>query len=91
MHSSSVLMVLATFSSSLAAPLEKRADFDPPPGGDITILNYALTLEYLERKFYQQGLANYTQSDLLNAGFSEEFYTNLQRIYFDEQVSSVAV
>lgn len=82
-------MVLATFSSpSVSAPLESRANFDAPPGGDVTILNYALTLEYLERKFYQQGLANYTEGDFRKAGFSHDFYKNLKEIYFDEQVSS---
>lgn len=88
MHFSTVLMVLATVSSpSLSAPVEPRANFDAPPGGDVTILNYALTLEYLERKFYQEGLANYTEKDFCKAGFSSDFYKNLKEIYFDEQVS----
>ncbi|KAK7705840.1 hypothetical protein SLS64_007788 [Diaporthe eres] len=86
MHFSTALMVLATLSSpSVSAPLEPRANFDAPPGGDVTILNYALTLEYLERKFYQQGLANYTEGDFHKAGFSRDFYKNLKEIYFDEQ------
>lgn len=51
----------------------------------ITVLNYALTLEYLERKFYQEGLANYTQAQFVAAGFADPFYTNLKQIYFDEQ------
>lgn len=81
-------MVLATLSSpASSAPLESRANFDAPPGGDVTILNYALTLEYLERKFYQQGLKNYTESDFKKAGFDHDFYKNLKEIYFDEQVS----
>lgn len=88
MQFSNALMVLATLSSpSVSAPLPPRANFDPPPGGDVSILNYALTLEYLERKFYQQGLANYTEGDFCEAGFSREFYKNLKEIYFDEQVS----
>lgn len=88
MQFSTALMVLATLSSpSVSAPVEPRANFDAPPGGDVTILNYALTLEYLERKFYQQGLANYTESDFRKAGFSGDFYKNLKEIYFDEQVS----
>lgn len=81
-------MVLATLSSpSVSVPVEPRANFDAPAGGDVTILNYALTLEYLERKFYQQGLANYTETDFKKAGFSKDFYKNLKEIYFDEQVS----
>jgi len=60
-------------------------DFNAPPGGDVTILNYALTLEYLERKFYQEGLANYTQAQFVAAGFPDPFYKNLKEIYYDEQ------
>lgn len=88
MHFSTALMVLATLSSpSVSVPLQPRANFDAPPGGDVSILNYALTLEYLERKFYQQGLANYTEGDFHKAGFSHDFYKNLKEIYFDEKVS----
>ena len=61
-------------------------DFMPPPGGDVTILNYALILEYLERKFYMEGLKNYTQDDFVDAGFKDPFYANLMEIYFDEEV-----
>ncbi|CAN8105513.1 unnamed protein product [Discula destructiva] len=88
MRSSSILVGLTAAGLSLAAPpvdIKKRANFDAPPGGDITILNYALTLEYLERKFYQEGLANYTCADFLEAGFSEELYENLKEIAFDEE------
>lgn len=86
MHSSIIVAALAAIGSSVAAPFEKRADFSAPTGGDVTILNYALTLEYLERKFYQEGLANYTKKELHRAGFSKELYDNLKSIYFDEQV-----
>ena len=53
--------------------------------GDDFILNFALTLEYLQHAFYEGGLANFTEMDFVNAGFEDTFYTNLQQIYFDEQ------
>jgi hypothetical protein len=90
MHYSFVTSLLAGASLVLGSPIEKRAeyamDFNAPPGGDVTILNYALTLEYLERKFYQEGLANYTQAQFIAAGFPDPFYKNLKEIYYDEQV-----
>ena len=89
MHYSTLLPVLAA-GLAAAAPVEQRdvaKDFNPPPGGDVTILNYALTLEYLERKFYEEGLANYTQADFIAAGFPDPFYANLKEIYYDEKVS----
>lgn len=59
-------------------------NFNPPPGGDTTILNYALTLEYLERIFYMEGLANYSQGAFIANGFPDPFYANLKEIYYDE-------
>ena len=35
----------------------------PSPANDITILNYALTLELLEASFYTQGLARFSSGD----------------------------
>ena len=92
MRYSFVAALLAGASLVLGSPVEKRQeyamDFNAPPGGDVTILNYALTLEYLERKFYQEGLANYTQAQFVAAGFPDPFYKNLKEIYYDEQVCS---
>jgi hypothetical protein len=90
MRSSLIVLALAAAGPSAASPLlAKKSNFDPPPGGDIDILNYALTLEYLERKFYQEGLANYTEHDFCDAGFDESFYHNLKSIYDDEKVRKI--
>lgn len=68
-----------------SSPLAKRHVVSTPVVNDGIILNYALTLEYLERKFYMEGLANYTRDDFVKAGFEDPFYDNLKEIYFDEQ------
>ena len=51
---------------------------------DADILNYALTLEHLEDKFYRDGLANYTADQFAAAGFDSTFYYNLKEISADE-------
>jgi hypothetical protein len=93
MRYSYLLSALASTSLVAAAPVvDARADpaivkdFNAPPGGDITILNYALTLEFLERKFYQEGLAKFSQADFVAAGFPDPFYANLKEVRFDEEV-----
>ncbi|KAG9248636.1 hypothetical protein BJ878DRAFT_538104 [Calycina marina] len=70
MRYSSLFSAIALVSSfGLAAPaLEacqatKVADYNPG-SGDITILNYALTLECLERKFYTNALSKNLQENL---------------------------
>jgi hypothetical protein len=51
---------------------------------EVGILNYALTLEHLEDKFYREGLANYTQADCIKAALADPFYDNLKEISCDE-------
>ncbi|KAK2020331.1 hypothetical protein LZ32DRAFT_21314 [Colletotrichum eremochloae] len=87
MRISSLVLAAASAISVLGAPLEKKANYDPLPGGDSTILNYALTLEYLERAFYGLGLQLFSESDFCAyAGeVGESFYNNLQTIYEDEK------
>lgn len=81
---SSITALLLAASRIAAAPVEKRL---PTPTGvtDVTILNYALTLEYLERAFYRGGLATFSHADFVAAGFPDPFYANLEEIYVDEQ------
>ncbi|KIW69678.1 hypothetical protein PV04_05540 [Phialophora macrospora] len=51
---------------------------------DITILQFALTLEHLENTFYKEAFATFQLQDFLNLGFDEEFFLNLQFIAADE-------
>ncbi|KAI4085973.1 MAG: hypothetical protein LQ348_001500 [Seirophora lacunosa] len=51
---------------------------------DGDILNYALTLEHLEDKFYRDALEKFSQSDFATAGYDSTFYNNLKEISSDE-------
>ncbi|MEO5577076.1 MAG: ferritin-like domain-containing protein [Gaiellaceae bacterium] len=52
----STLAVGAVYGATAVSPFVQRA-FAQSAMGDIDILNFALTLEYLEADFYKQGLA----------------------------------
>jgi len=89
-YSTLIAAIAAGASLVNAAPIEERGadavDYTVPRG-DVTILNYTLTLEYLERKFYMEGLAQFKQEDFANASFPDPFYANLQEVYWDEMVA----
>jgi hypothetical protein len=78
----SSFITAALAGTALAGPINKRAASIPVT--DAGILNYALTLEHLEDKFYREGLANFTEGDFKAAGFDKTFYTNLKEISYDE-------
>jgi hypothetical protein len=81
--STSLTGALAISGTTLVAALPKRTT----PTGQVTdgdILNYALTLEHLEDKFYREGLMNFTQKQFADAGFNATFYQNLKEISYDE-------
>ncbi|KAH8821866.1 ferritin-like domain-containing protein [Xylogone sp. PMI_703] len=52
---------------------------------DIDILNFALTLEFLEAAFYQQGFAKFPASDFQALGLSDQEISDLQNIGATEQ------
>ena len=66
----------------ITSPLTKRVS--APAVDDGIVLNYALTLEYLQRAFYREGLAMFGREDFQLAGYPDPFYDNLLEIYLDE-------
>jgi len=64
---SKVTLLLGALSSAAfvrAAPFPTGAVVN-----DTNIMNYALTLEYIEREFYEQGLAQYDEQAFEDAGY----------------------
>ncbi|KAL9136053.1 MAG: hypothetical protein Q9175_002740 [Cornicularia normoerica] len=79
----SLLVSALAIGNTSTSPPPKR--ISAPIVDDSIILNFALTLEFLQRAFYERALAQFTQADFVAAGFEGPFYTNLQAIYSDEQ------
>nr|WAS30621.1 hypothetical protein [Rhodosporidiobolus colostri] len=71
---------LLSATSALAAPevgmakVVKRADGTPT---DVEILNYALTLEFLERRFYADVVAKFDAAAFKKAGYPATVYSRL--------------
>lgn len=84
MHFTKSIVISLAAGLSTASPIAKRVS--TPAVDDGIILNYALTLEYLERRFYEEAIANYSQQMFIDAGFPDPFYTNLLEIREDERV-----
>lgn len=88
--STSIVAALAV-GLSVASPHQGSPVVTTPVVDDGIILNYALTLEFLERKFYQEALAKFSKNDFRKAGFPDPFYQNLKQIYFDEKTHVTAI
>lgn len=80
MHTSYLGSLVALTAAVTALPLEGRATGPTDP----QILNYALTLEYLESTFYNETLAKFKKEDFTKAGLPDYFYGDLQEIASDE-------
>lgn len=63
----------ATAAATLAAQTQPAA-----PATDLEILNYALTLEYLEATFYTEGLKRFSSADFAQANFYQALVTGSQ-------------
>ncbi|KAI9699823.1 MAG: hypothetical protein M1836_002858 [Candelina mexicana] len=83
MRFNNTILISLVAGLSASSPIAKRVN--TPVVNDGIILNYALTLEYLERTFYEQAIANYSQQMFRDAGFPDPFYQNLLTIREDER------
>lgn len=79
----SLLVTALAIGKASTSSLPKRVS--APLVDDGIILNFALTLEFLQRAFYEGALAQFTQADFVAAGLEDPFFANLQAIYFDER------
>ncbi|EME44498.1 hypothetical protein DOTSEDRAFT_72090 [Dothistroma septosporum NZE10] len=78
-------IIASLAASAVAAPfVARRQATAAPPGGDATILNYALSLEHLEATFYREALQKFTLEDFQAAGLGADFLDNLKEIAKDE-------
>ena len=82
MKSSSILSLATLATSALAHPLERRANSTDI---DVTVLQFALTLEHLENVFYKGALSVFCEQDFVSAGYNASYYENLRYIAGDEQ------
>lgn len=73
--------VAALAAVTSASPIQKRQ----AALTDADILQFALTLEHLENRFYVDALNMMPESDFLDAGYSKAYYDNLKFIAHDEQ------
>ncbi|KAK5061138.1 hypothetical protein LTR84_007680 [Exophiala bonariae] len=69
---------------TLAHPVDLKARQGGFSDVDITILQFALTLEHLENEFYRSAFRTFTLQHFLDAGYDQDFFLNLQFIAADE-------
>ncbi|KAG9245234.1 ferritin-like domain-containing protein [Calycina marina] len=76
-----VALGFATASSALPLAARQNPTTGLPDGlTDVDVLQFALTLEFLESAFYQQGFAKFADSDFAALGLDEEDLTNLKGV-----------
>lgn len=85
MHFSSLFLAssVATTIASSASLFAKRVS--TPHVNDGIILNYALTIEYLQQAFYRRGLEEFKGNAFSSVGFAHLFRDNLIQIYSDKK------
>ncbi|TFY81407.1 hypothetical protein EWM64_g2609 [Hericium alpestre] len=78
-------VLLAGASAALALTVPSKRTVDHQDINDTDILNFALTLEHIENRFYLQGLQNFSQQDFDTAGLPSGTRGFYQQILQHEQ------
>ncbi|KAJ3072687.1 hypothetical protein HDU98_003112 [Podochytrium sp. JEL0797] len=81
MHTIRALSILAAIAASVSA----QAATGPAPA-DLTVLNFALTLEHLESTYYQQGLAKFGTAAFASMGIPAAAANQFNVIAADEAI-----
>lgn len=79
------IVALACTVSAFVTPQVRDGSSSSSTIDDTTILNYALTLEYLESAFYTGALSNFSQDDFTNDGLPEWARGRFEQIAAHEQ------
>ena len=80
----SAVLVVALLSLLGASPAWAQTAAQLSAAADLTVLNYALTLENLESTFYNQGLAAFNSAAFVTAGYNSSVYGYLQMVQAHE-------
>ncbi|KAF9128969.1 hypothetical protein BGW39_004581 [Mortierella sp. 14UC] len=69
---STIAATASVFSSAMAVPVSRQQFSKRDTASDISVLNYALTLEHLETAFYTEGLRKFSAAHFKDAHLDEE-------------------
>jgi len=80
-----IVIVFLSVDSSFSQTSSTNTTVQSAYDNDNTVLNYALTLELLEKTFYKQNLRKFTQATFVSAGYTATDYSYFKLILAHEK------